>query len=59
MKTIGEFVGYSENCINDAIKNAMDQAGEQQRLVVVETLGESNHRLEKSQYKVTLKAIAE
>ena len=58
MKNTGEFVGYSDTGIEDAIEKAKEQAGEQQRFVVVETLGESSHQ-DKNKYKVTLKASAE
>lgn len=58
MKNSGEFTGYSEKGINEAIEKAKKQAGDQQHFVVVETLGESSHK-DKNQYKVTLKAVTE
>lgn len=58
MNNKGEFKGYSDTGIDEAIEQAKQQAGDQQRLVVVETLGKSSHQ-DNNQYEVTLKAISE
>ncbi len=57
MKSIEDFVGLSEYGINDAVQNALENAGNPVDYEVVETLGSLSNNT-KRQYQVTLKTIA-
>lgn len=56
MKSIEDFVGLSEYGINDAVQNALENAGNPVNYEVIETLG-SHNSTTKRQYQVTLKTI--
>ncbi|WP_298624883.1 dodecin domain-containing protein [uncultured Legionella sp.] len=56
MKSIEDFVGLSEYGIDDAVQNALENAGNPANYEVVETLGSQDNNT-KRQYQVTLKAI--
>lgn len=58
MKSIEDFVGVSESGIDDAVQNALKEAGNPRNFEVIETLGSQNNKA-KRQYQVTLKALAE
>lgn len=60
MKTIkpGDYTGYSKSGLNEAISNALQKAGDYQRIEVIET--RSSHYSENtSDYQVTLTTIKE
>jgi dodecin len=50
-----DFTGYSELSIDDAVTDALEKAGQFQRIEVIETRS-SQHGENQSQYQVTLKA---
>lgn len=58
MKSIEDFIGFSEAGIDDAVQNALENAGNPAAFEVVETLG-SQHNTANRQYKVVLKALVE
>lgn len=58
MKSIEDFVGFSESGIDDAVQNALENAGNPMHYEVVETLGSQNNKTRR-QYQVTLKTITE
>ena len=58
MKSIEDFVGFSESGIDDAVQNALENAGNPMHFEVVETLGSQNNKTRR-QYQVTLKTITE
>lgn len=51
-----DFIGYSDSGIDEAIQNALQQAGEHTRYEVVETCG-SQVGDNKTQYQVTITAF--
>ncbi len=53
MKKIGDFTGYSDCGIDEAIQDALDKAGEYAHVEVVETRG-SHIKGDHRQYQVTL-----
>jgi flavin-binding protein dodecin len=55
-KKFGEFTGYSNASIHDAIKNALAKAGEPSRFSIVETFGMHIKEREK-EYQVLLRAF--
>ncbi|KTD34636.1 hypothetical protein Lmor_1169 [Legionella moravica] len=58
MKSIEDFVGFSEAGIDDAVQNALENAGNPLHFEVVETLGSQKNKTRR-QYQVTLKKITE
>jgi len=56
MKKTNDYTGYSEQGIEEAIKNAMLKAGEHDDVEVIETIG-AQDRMEQRQYQATVKAI--
>ncbi len=58
MKSIEDYIGFSESGIPDAIQNALEKAGNPMQFEVVETLGSQENKTTR-QYKVRLKALAE
>lgn len=57
-KKIGDFTGVSTSGIHEAIKNALEQAGEHDRFEVIETMS-TNGIGNKRQYQVTLATFDE
>ena len=53
MKNKGYFTGFSETGIDDAIQNALLEAGEFSKCEIVETFGVQDH-LDQKQYHATL-----
>ena len=58
MKSIGIFTGFSNAGINDAIQNALHNAGNPAHFEIVETVGTRDDKAY-CQYHVTLKIITE
>ena len=54
----GDYIGYSESGIDDAIANALSKAGDCKRVEVIETRG-SQIGEDQRQYQVTLAAFME
>ena len=57
-KKVGDFTGYSSLGIDEAIKDALDKAGDYARLEVVETRG-SQVKEASRQYQVTIATFDE
>ncbi len=53
MKNTGYYTGYSQSGIDEAIENALQQAGEHSRCEIIETMGSQNH-LDQKHYQVTV-----
>lgn len=58
IKKIGDFTGYSESAIDEAVQDALDKAGEYSRVEVVETRGSHIKGLNR-RYQVTLATFDE
>lgn len=58
MKSIEVFTGFSESGIDDAIQNALDNAGNPIHFEVIETLGSRDNKAYR-QYQATLKAVTQ
>ncbi|QBR85245.1 dodecin domain-containing protein [Legionella israelensis] len=58
MKNTGDYTGYSETGIEEAIQNALEKAGEPARFEVIETLG-AQDQMDRRHYQVTLKTFTE
>jgi flavin-binding protein dodecin len=56
MKSIEVFTGFSESGIDDALQNALDNAGNPIHFEVIETIGSRDNNTYR-QYQVTLKAL--
>ena len=56
MKSIEVFTGFSESGINDALQNALDNAGNPLHFEVIETQCSRDNNTYR-QYQVTLKAV--
>lgn len=52
----GDYTGFSDSCIEEALDNALQQAGEPNHFQIIETLG-SFIIENKSQYQVTITAF--
>lgn len=55
MKSIEVFTGFSESGIDDAIQNALENAGNPAHFEVIETLGSRDNNVYR-RYKATLKS---
>lgn len=58
VKKVSDYTGYSSAGIEEAIKDALDKAGDYDRVEVIETRG-SQTAGDKSSYQVTLAAFTE
>lgn len=58
MKSTGDYTGHSERDVAEAVMNALEKAGEQARLEVIELRGSIDPD-SKSEYQVTLTGFKE
>ena len=52
----GDFTGFSNSCIEEALNNALQKVGEHSRFEVIETLGSVVDE-NKPQYQITIRAF--